>query len=121
MLNQTAKNTAFKLLNKFGKDGIYKRQSGQIYDPETGQMQISFSEHKIKAYIDSAKSYSNLVEKGLINEADNVILIAAKSLPFMPNVNDLIVFPEKTYAVKYNDTIYGGEDIALHQLVGAAK
>ena len=100
MLNEKAKNTAFKLLEKFGKVGTYKRKSGQIYDPETGGMTEQTSEYKVKAYIDSAKSYSNLIEKSLLNEGDNVILIAAKSLPFMPQNN---------------------EDVALHQLIGVAK
>lgn len=30
MLNEKAKNTAFKLLDKFGKVGTYKRKGGQI-------------------------------------------------------------------------------------------
>ena len=93
MLNEKAKNTAFKLLDKFGKVGTYKRKGGQIYDPETGGMTEQISEYKVKAYIDSAKSYSNLIEKRLLNEGDNVILVAAKSLPFMPQNNDVIEFP----------------------------
>ena len=73
MLNEKAKNTAFKLLDKFGKVGTYKRKGGQIYDPETGGMTEQTSEYKVKAYIDSAKSYPNLIEKSLLNEGDNVI------------------------------------------------
>ena len=121
MLNEKAKNTAFKLLEKFGKVGTYKRKSGQIYDPETGGMTEQISEYKVKAYIDSAKSYSNLIEKSLLNEGDNVILVAAKSLPFMPQNNDAIEFPHCSYTIKYNDAVWGGEDVALHQLIGVAK
>ena len=104
MLNEKAKNTAFKLLEKFGKVGTYKRKSGQIYDPETG-----------------IKSYLAPIERGLINEGNVVILIAAKSLPFMPQNNDVIEFPHCSYTIKYNDAVWGGEDMALHQLIGVAK
>ena len=113
MLNEKAKNTALKLLEKFGKVGTYKRKSGQIYDPETGGMTEQISEYKVKAYIDSIKS--------LINDGNVVILIAAKSLPFMPQNNDLIEFPHCSYTIKYNDAVWGGEDVALHQLIGVAK
>ena len=121
MLNEKAKNTAFKLLEKFGKNGIYKRQAGQIYDPKTGEMSLNYESRPVKAYIDSAKSYSNLIEKGLLNEGDSVILVAAKSLPFVPQNNDKIEFPHGTYTIKYNDAVWGGEDIALHQLVAVWK
>ena len=121
MLNDKAKATAFKLLEKFGKNGVYKRQEGQIYDVETGEMKLTFSDTKIKAYIDSAKTYSNLVEKGLLNEGDNVILVAAKSLPFVPQNNDIVEFKDCSYVVKYNDAVWGGEDIALHQLIGVRR
>ena len=117
MLNEKAKNTAFKLLEKFGKNGIYKRQAGQIYDPKTGEISLNYESRPVKAYIDSAKSYSNLIEKGLLNEGDSVILIAAKSLPFAPQNNDKI----GTYTIQYNDAVWGGEDIALHQLVAVWK
>ena len=63
MLNDKAQQTALKLLDKFGKVGTYKGKGGQIYDPETGGMTEQTSEYKVKAYIDSAKSYSNLIEK----------------------------------------------------------
>ncbi|WP_169975852.1 hypothetical protein [Campylobacter sp. RM16191] len=121
MLNEKSRQTAFKLLDKFGKVGIYRHQGEQIYNPDTGGMQTDYQEIKVKAYIDSAKSYPAMVEKGLITLEDNVILIAAKSLPFMPRNNDEIVFPHATYAIKFNDAVWGGEDVALHQLVGVAK
>ncbi|EMG30077.1 hypothetical protein [Campylobacter showae] len=121
MLNDKAQQTAFKLLDKFGKVGTYKRKGGQIYDPETGGMTEQTSEYKVKAYIDSIKSYLAPIERGLINEGNVVILIAAKSLPFMPQNNDLIEFPHCAYTIKYNDAVWGGEDVALHQLIGVAK
>lgn len=121
MLNDKAQQTALKLLDKFGKVGTYKRKSGQIYDPETGGMTEQISEYKVKAYIDSIKSYLAPIERGLINEGNVVILIAAKSLPFMPQNNDVIEFPHCSYTIKYNDAVWGGEDVALHQLIGVAK
>ena len=121
MLNDKAKATAFKLLEKFGKVGTYKRKSDQIYDPETGGMTEQTSEYKVKAYIDSIKSYLAPIERGLINEGNVVILIAAKSLPFMPQNNDAIEFPHCSYTIKYNDAVWGGEDVALHQLIGGGE
>lgn len=121
MLNEKSRQTAFKLLDKFGKVGIYRHQGEQIYNPDTGGMETDYQEIKVKAYIDSIKSYLSPIEKTLIEEGSVMILIAAKSLPFMPRNNDEIVFPHATYAIKFNDAVWGGEDVALHQLVGVAK
>ena len=62
-----------------------------------------------------------MINRERVNERDSVILIATKSQPFGPQNNDKIEFPHGIYTNKYNDAVWGGEDIALHQLVAVWK
>lgn len=122
-LNEKAKILAFNLLNKFGKDAIYKRATGENFNENTNENEVIFESYNIKCYVDNSLQTRGFgdFDESLRNGANSLILIASNSLPFLPSRGDLIETKERIYSVVKNQELYGGDDVALHQIVGALR
>lgn len=89
MLTQRFQASSERLIALYGADRTYHRKTGETYDVDT-QMMVSTEEtFTIKVFKTEPKErelkYPNLVQR----EAA-VMMIAAKSLAFKPNVGDMI-------------------------------
>ena len=117
LLDAKAKAIALKLLNKFGKIGVYESVINGAY--VDGEVTTIVDQYGLKAYI--SKPTQGEITSGLADISDAVILVASASLSFMPKAGDTIVFNERTYSVKRNLEVWSGDDVALHRLVGVVR
>ena len=115
-LDAKSRETARKLLVKFGKTGTYTNTVVGVYDPTTGLVSADTETIvSITAYIDKASQGE--IESGLVLASDTVVLVSAKELGLSPIAGDTITFTEGVFQVKSDLPIWSGNLIALHRLV----
>lgn len=114
-LNDKARLTAEKLLSKFGATATLSKVIAGVYNPLTQTVVNTSSSHTISTY--PSKPDSGMISSGLATGENIVFLVSAKQLGVIPLANDTLTFNSKAYTVVRDIPIYGGSDIALHQLV----
>jgi len=116
-LNTKAKNTADKLLKKFGAPATYIQFiAGAGFNPVTQEMEADQEiEHQITTY-PSNPTYG-MINGGLASASDVVFMVSALELVIAPKVGDKVLFSGKEYQFISNQPTYGGSDIALHQII----
>ena len=113
-LDVKARETAERLLQKFGMNATYKKIIQGTFNPTTQTMTNTETDYAITIYID--KPNSGDITSGLASATDVMILVSAKELGVEVNVGDKIV-GDKTYEVKADKPIYSGALIAMHQII----
>lgn len=115
-LDRKARNTAKKLIQKFGKAAVYQVRTGatqQVYNENTGLFEdaVAFEPVPLKIAPPVTPTQDELVD-GQILTTDLKFEIAALGLTFEPKANDRITFDGRDYTVKMVKTQYSGELIA---------
>ena len=116
-LDDKARKTALTLLTKFGKSATYQSVTAGAY--VDGEVVDTVTDYTVKAFI--TKPTQGEITSGLADVSDAVLLVAGSGLAVMPKSGDVVVFAERSYSVKRNLEVWGGDEIALHRLVGVVR
>jgi len=113
-LDTKARNTANKMIAKFGKSITLTRVTEGSYDPTTGEMAASTnSTATLSALIQDYKPFEYV--SGAIESGDRQVTIAALDAT-IPNIGDTITIDALVYSVISVKTVWSGELAALYEL-----
>ncbi len=117
-LDTVARNTAQRLLTKFGKSCLLKRLAEGAYDPATGTTSLTETSYAVLAYLDqpNAKELSD----SLVTVTDEVAIFAAKGLSIEPTTLDKLTVDGTDRTIKMVSKVWSGELVALWR-VGLAS
>lgn len=117
-LDNTARKTALRLLEKFGKPCVLKSFSPGVYNVATGTGSSTVTSHPIKAYLDQPNKAE--LGGGQVVSTDSVAVFAALGLAVEPTLNDIVEVDGRGRLVKMVSGIWSGELVALWR-VGLAS
>lgn len=106
-----------RIINTHGVSAIYNRTTEGTYDIESGSATNSVTSHSIKTYMKHMRSnqynFPNLIGKEV-----GLFYIYADSIPFVPEVQDSIVYNSRQYKVDSVQSHSANGSIVLYRLVG---
>ena len=118
-LDNTARNTALKLLQKFGKDAVFKREVAGTFNATTGEMSgLTTTQINITIYPKSPEQGD--IQSGLANANDVMILASSVELGDIEVKNGDKIIYDKTVMIKVIKPIYSGNKIALYKFICSA-
>jgi hypothetical protein len=105
-----ARDTAFRLVSKYGRDVTYTRRASGAYDPATSAVAVTETAYPVKAYV-SAPSQQQL-SKGVL-ASSQIAYIPAKALAVDATPGDRVTDGGADYTVGMVDRITVGAVTAL--------
>lgn len=116
-LDKRARETAFKLVKKFGKEVTFTQQvqgdSQPVYNDATGQFESpSVSIPYLVKIAPPESPKGQMLENGSVLASDLYFLLPAKNTPFEPKPNDQVTIDEVVWTVKQVGVQYSGKQIA---------
>lgn len=117
-LDARARETARKLLAKFGKAGLIKRVTEGAYDPATGTSALTETSYSILFYIDQPNQKE--LSSSLVTVNSEMAIFAAKGLAIEPALTDKITVDGADRAIVMVNAVWSGEQVALWR-VGLAS
>jgi hypothetical protein len=117
-LDTVARNTAQRLLGKFGKTCTLKRVTEGAYDTATGTASTTETSYSVKAYLDQPNSQD--LAGGLVTQTDEVAIFAALGLAIEPTLLDKLTVDGTDRTIKMVSRVWSGEQVALWR-VGVAS
>jgi hypothetical protein len=118
-LNDKARITAEKLLSKFGAVATLTKVTTGVYNPDTQSVTNTTVVYNIHTYAD--KPSVGIIQSGMATVSDMMFTVSALELGVTPMPNDTLTFGSQTFSVIRDVPIYGGSDIAIHQLICMAR
>lgn len=113
-LDTRARNTAEKMIKKFGKVITLSRITNGNYDPATGDMPASSAvDLSVKSLIKDCKPFE--FTSGTIETGDKKVTLAALNLS-QPSVGDKVTIDTVIYSVISVKTIWSGELAVMFEL-----
>lgn len=117
-LDTTARNTASRLLAKFGKAMTLTRAAG-TYDLATGTTTPGTPQTaSVNGYPDATyRKLGQTYGAELVQAGDLDVMVAAKGLAFTPAPGDQLSWGSEVYKVQQVKPTYSGEQVALYNLL----
>lgn len=88
-LAQRFKDSSQRLIERFGATRTYRRRVGEQYNVDTQMMEASEELYQVKIFKTEPKERETK-SPNLVNKESAVMMVAAKSLAFRPEVGDSI-------------------------------
>ena len=106
--------------NIFPTDVVYKQYFPPVYDPATGEVVETFTDHAIKAGV----LYSQRVEQGGAAEDHELwfwVHHDTTGLPFKPKTNDRLVYGGETWKVVEIGPTYQSKGLIASKIKGRCQ
>lgn len=108
--------TPVRMINRYGKDVLYTRESEGVYNPATSSVERPVGITSILKAYKTLVSYREAQSPNLIGKDSAVFLIAGLNLGFIPQINDKIS-DDSNYQVLMISEVQVNDITALWRLV----
>ncbi len=117
-LDDESRETAFELLEEYGKACTLNRVTAGEYDVETGGSTNTTAAHPINVYMDQPNRQE--LTNGQVLHTDEVAMFPALGLSIEPLPPDTITVDSKAREIKAVGRVWSGAQVALWRCVLAS-
>ena len=114
VLDTVARNLTSTMVGKFGQTVKLRERQGGEYDTTNLTVSVAKFEHDVSALV---QEYSQGEIKGLVKSGDKKVVVAAKDLPRIPNVEWKVRIGDTWYEIRHVKSMYSGDEAMSHEIV----
>lgn len=118
-LASTVQSSAYRAVKTYGAKGTLTQITNGVYNPATGTTSPVTVIANVSALMDatSLKTLGFKFGDGLIQSGDIQATIAAKGLPFVPGLGNVLAVPQGTFTVRDSRPEWIGADAVIYNLL----